>query len=109
VRREMATVVTRDVLRGRKDGCIGSAAYGHNGYFRSLKEIVHFYDTRDVLPRCAPGDPRERTGCWPAPETTENFNKSKIGNLGSLRCRGGRHREFHADAERRIWRDAVAA
>ena len=57
-------------------------AYGHNGYFKSLKEIVHFYNTRDVLPRCAPGDPREGTGCWPAPETTENINKSKVGNLG---------------------------
>jgi cytochrome c peroxidase len=57
-------------------------AYGHNGYFRSLKEIVHFYNTRDVLPRCAPHDPRERTGCWPAPETTENMNTSKVGNLG---------------------------
>ena len=29
-------------------------AYGHNGYFTSLKEIVHFYNTRDVLPRCRP-------------------------------------------------------
>ena len=57
-------------------------AYGHNGYFKSLKEIVHFYNTRDVLPRCAPHDPREGTGCWPAPETTENMNTSKIGNLG---------------------------
>jgi hypothetical protein len=56
-------------------------AYGHNGYFKSLKEIVHFYNTRDVLPRCAPHDPREGTGCWPAPETTENVNKSKTGNL----------------------------
>jgi cytochrome c peroxidase len=27
-------------------------AYGHNGYFKSLKEIVHFYNTRDTLPRC---------------------------------------------------------
>ncbi|MGY4432903.1 cytochrome c peroxidase [Bradyrhizobium sp. F1.13.1] len=57
-------------------------AYSHNGYFKSLKEIVHFYNTRDVLPRCAPHDPRERIGCWPAPETTENMNKSKVGNLG---------------------------
>ena len=24
-------------------------AYGHNGYFKSLKLIVHLYDTRDVL------------------------------------------------------------
>ena len=57
-------------------------AYGHNGYFKSLKEIVHFYNTRDVLPRCGVDDPRERTLCWPAPETTENMNKSKVGNLG---------------------------
>src|SRR3984957_3115446 len=57
-------------------------AYGHNGYFRSLKEIVRFYNTRDVLPRCAPLDSRERTGCWPASETTENMNTSKVGNLG---------------------------
>jgi cytochrome c peroxidase len=57
-------------------------AYSHNGYFKSLKEIVHFYNTRDVLPRCATHDPREGTGCWPAPEITANMNKSKIGNLG---------------------------
>jgi len=24
-------------------------AYGHNGYFTSLKSIVHFYNTRDVV------------------------------------------------------------
>jgi hypothetical protein len=24
-------------------------AYGHNGYFKSLKENVHFYNTRDTL------------------------------------------------------------
>ncbi|WP_426437517.1 cytochrome-c peroxidase [Bradyrhizobium genosp. P] len=57
-------------------------AYGHNGYFKSLKEIVHFYNTRDVLPRCASHDPREGIGCWPAPETTENMNTSKTGHLG---------------------------
>ncbi|MGJ4942551.1 cytochrome-c peroxidase [Bradyrhizobium sp. HKCCYLS1011] len=57
-------------------------SYGHNGYFKSLKEIVHFYNTRDVLPHCTPHDPREGTGCWPAPETSENMNTSKVGNLG---------------------------
>jgi cytochrome c peroxidase len=31
-------------------------AYGHNGYFTSLKAIVHFYNTRDALPRCQPND-----------------------------------------------------
>jgi cytochrome c peroxidase len=57
-------------------------AYGHNGYFKSLKQVVHFYNTRDALPRCTPNDPREGTDCWPAPETTENMNTSKMGHLG---------------------------
>jgi cytochrome c peroxidase len=56
--------------------------YGHNGYFRGLKEIVHFYNTRDVLPRCPAGDPGEGTACWPAPESTTNMNKSHVGRLG---------------------------
>jgi cytochrome c peroxidase len=55
-------------------------AYIHNGYFKSLKEVVHFYNTRDVLPRCKPGDPREKVTCWPAPEVKENMNTT-IGNL----------------------------
>jgi cytochrome c peroxidase len=57
-------------------------AYGHNGYFTSLKAIVHFYNTRDVLPRCQPNDTGEGTTCWPAPETTDNMNTSKLGRLG---------------------------
>jgi len=57
-------------------------AYGHNGYFTSLKAIVHFYNTRDVLPRCQPHDVNEGTTCWPAPESTDNMNTSKVGNLG---------------------------
>lgn len=46
-------------------------AYGHNGYFKSLKEIVHFYNTRDVLPTCQLGDPGEKVTCWPAPEVPD--------------------------------------
>jgi cytochrome c peroxidase len=53
----------------------------HNGYFKSLKEVVHFYNTRDVLLKCKPGDPGEKTTCWPAPENTENVNKRQLGNL----------------------------
>ncbi|MBE0569236.1 MAG: c-type cytochrome [Deltaproteobacteria bacterium] len=44
-------------------------SYGHNGYFKTLKEIVQFYNTRD-------------TGKWPAPEVAENVNKEELGNLG---------------------------
>jgi cytochrome c peroxidase len=57
-------------------------AYMHNGYFTSLKSIVHFYNTRDVLPRCQSHDVGDGTNCWPAPESTENMNKSRVGRLG---------------------------
>ncbi|WP_426418913.1 cytochrome-c peroxidase [Bradyrhizobium genosp. A] len=57
-------------------------AYGHNGYFTSLKSIVHFYNTRDVLPRCGRNDPGEGTACWPAPESTRNLNTKFVGRLG---------------------------
>ncbi len=50
--------------------------YGHNGYFKSLKEIVHFYNTRDTLRRCAPGAPGEKVTCWPAPEVAANVDKT---------------------------------
>lgn len=58
-------------------------AFGHNGYFKDLESIVHFYNTRDVLPRCeglkdaAPG-----RNCWPAPEVAENLNVDEMGQLG---------------------------
>jgi cytochrome c peroxidase len=57
-------------------------AYGHNGYFKSLKDIVHFYNTRDALPRCKAGDPGEKVSCWPEPETTDNMNTRFMGRLG---------------------------
>ena len=43
-------------------------AYGHNGFVKSLKSIVHFYNTRDVLARCRPNDRGESIMCRPAPE-----------------------------------------
>jgi len=46
-------------------------AYSHNGYFKSLGEIVHFYNTRDV-----PG------AGWPPPEVADNVNTTEMGNLG---------------------------
>ncbi|WP_440948183.1 cytochrome-c peroxidase [Methanosarcina sp. T3] len=44
-------------------------AYGHNGYFKSLEDIVHFYNTRDVEN-------------WPEPEVPENVNTDEMGDLG---------------------------
>ncbi|MGE0361413.1 MAG: cytochrome-c peroxidase [Vicinamibacterales bacterium] len=60
-------------------------AYMHNGYFKTLGGLVHFYNTRDVKPVCS-GWLGEREaiarGCWPAPEVTANVNTDELGNLG---------------------------
>ena len=53
----------------------------HNGYFKSLKEVIHFYNTRDALRRCQKDDPGEKTTCWPAPEFPGNMDTT-IGKLG---------------------------
>ena len=44
-------------------------AYTHNGVFKSLEEVVNFYNTRDL-------------GGWAPPEVPENVNVSELGNLG---------------------------
>jgi cytochrome c peroxidase len=46
-------------------------AYTHNGVFKSLKEVVHFYNTRDL-----------EGENWPPPEVAENVNTEELGNLG---------------------------
>jgi len=57
--------------------------YAHNGYFKSLEEIVHFYNTRDVLRSAeAVSDPKPGVNCWPEPEVIKNMNKAELGNLG---------------------------
>jgi cytochrome c peroxidase len=60
-------------------------AYGHNGYFKSLEGIVHFYNTRDVLSTCPVGYTEAQAlaaDCWPSPEVLQNMNTSELGNLG---------------------------
>ncbi len=57
-------------------------AYMHNGYLKSLKEVVHFYNTRDTLPRCKQGDPGEKVTCWPAPDVSQNLDREELGHLG---------------------------
>ena len=43
--------------------------YAHNGYFKSLKKITQFYNTRDVKK-------------WPEPEYSATMNTDELGNLG---------------------------
>jgi len=59
-------------------------AYMHNGVFKSLEEVVRFYNTRDVLPTCGPSANRSDWGevCWPPPEVADNVNTSELGDLG---------------------------
>ena len=60
-------------------------AYGHNGYFKSLKGIVHFYNTRDVKPVCPDPFTTEADalamGCWPEAEVANNVNTTELGDL----------------------------
>jgi cytochrome c peroxidase len=58
----------------------------HNGYAKSLKQLVHFYNTRDVYPfkvtsgHC-PEEKTEKVDCWPMPEVPNNIDMT-VGNLG---------------------------
>ncbi len=59
-------------------------AYTHNGYFKSLKAVVHFYNTRDTLNggvHLPAGLPGEGTRYWPPPEVPQNQDMT-IGSLG---------------------------
>lgn len=47
-----------------------TAPYGHNGYFATLEEIVHFYNTRLINSE------------YPAPEYAATVNVDELGNLG---------------------------
>jgi cytochrome c peroxidase len=43
--------------------------YAHNGFFMNLKDITHFYNSRDAED-------------WPEPEYPDTVNFSELGNLG---------------------------
>lgn len=58
-------------------------AFGHNGYFKSITEIVHFYNTRDIFQASGTvSDPKVGINFWPEAEVAENINKIETGNLG---------------------------
>jgi cytochrome c peroxidase len=46
-------------------------AYMHNGFFKTLKDIVHFYNTRDIA-----------SENWAPAEIKENVNTEEMGDLG---------------------------
>ena len=70
----------------RNVGKGSSKAYGHNGYFKSLKGVVHFYNTRDTKPACPDAFTTEedalQLSCWPIPEVAATVNTAELGNLG---------------------------
>src|SRR5246500_3003857 len=57
----------------------------HNGYIKSLKQLVHFYNTRDVYQfgvqsgNC-PAGTVEKVNCWPVPEVSANEDMT-VGKL----------------------------
>jgi cytochrome c peroxidase len=56
--------------------------YGHNGFFATLEDIVHFYNTRDVLADCATlPAPETGVNCWPSAEVTRHVNAAELGDL----------------------------
>jgi cytochrome c peroxidase len=62
----------------------------HNGYAKSLKQLVHFYNTRDAFPigfgrpvtsgHCGQLGLTEKVNCWPQPEVPNNVDMT-VGNL----------------------------
>jgi cytochrome c peroxidase len=90
---KMQTSTARDVALV-PNRCLSTEAPGpyfqkeffHNGYIKSLKQLVHFYNTRDVYPMAVesgncPSGTVERVNCWPTPEVSANMDMT-IGKLG---------------------------
>ena len=82
---EFKTPTLRNVAKGLSANF--TKAYTHNGWFKSLESLVHFYNTRDVLDRCealritnATEKEALQNNCWPAPEFP-NPARGVIGNL----------------------------
>jgi cytochrome c peroxidase len=81
----MQVSTTRDV--GMRPGSKNFVKpYMHNGYLKNLKEVVHFYNTRDVFAfpvtvgHC-PAGTTEKVNCWPMPEVPSTKDMT-VGQLG---------------------------
>jgi cytochrome c peroxidase len=62
-------------------------AYMHNGYFKSLEQVVHFYNTATSKPVCPMSGPSAAEAiandCWPLPETPSVLPLTGlVGDLG---------------------------
>ena len=86
------TPTVRNVAKGLAANGKGKA-FTHNGYFKSLETLVHFYNTRDKKPACAiasnPNPTEEEAlanNCWPKPEFDNNLAAGKLAPPGG---RGG--------------------
>jgi cytochrome c peroxidase len=83
---QVATARNVDMRPKCPNGKTFPKAYMHNGYLKSLKEVVHFYNTRDVYPfdvtsgHCPTGT-KEKVNCWPAPEVPQTKDMT-VGKLG---------------------------
>jgi cytochrome c peroxidase len=90
---QMQTMTARDVAlvppqcpTTEAPGPYFQKEFFHNGYIKSLKQLVHFYNTRDVYRmqvesgEC-PAGTVEKVTCWPAAEVPQNQDMT-VGNLG---------------------------
>ena len=63
-----------------------TAPYMHNGYFKTLRGVIDFYNSRDIKPVCrnpmATEEEALARGCWPAPEVPTHVNHDELGHLG---------------------------
>ncbi|HEX9894577.1 MAG TPA: cytochrome c peroxidase [Gemmatimonadales bacterium] len=84
----------------RNVGLGDNRTYMHNGVFVSLRQVVDFYNTRDVTRVCTAAElqtllpaqyghydpdgagPLTPAGCWPPPEFGKNMDTKQMGNLG---------------------------
>ncbi len=64
-----------------------TAPYGHNGFFPTLYDIVHFYNTRDCRDEGVPSSNVPDAYChiaeqWASAEVPLTVNNSELGALG---------------------------
>lgn len=83
---QVATARNVDMRPKCPNGKTFPKAYMHNAYLKDLKEVVHFYNTRDVFAfnvesgHCPKGT-IEKVTCWPEPEVPQTIDMT-IGKLG---------------------------